>query len=161
MKISPITSSHWHQIKHIQYLAYGDDYSESMAVLKTKIAISPQTCLVCINDDHHVVGYLISHPCDKKSLPQLNQSTLHIDSTHLHLHDLAIAPASQGQGLPSLLINHLLVVLKTMNYQSVSLISVQNSASFWKKFNFIIDDSLRVPTSYGSNAIGMSRLLST
>ncbi|MCD9553455.1 GNAT family N-acetyltransferase [Photobacterium carnosum] len=161
MKISPITSSDWHQIEHIQHLAYGDDYCESMAVLTTKIAISPQTCFVCLDDEHHVVGYLISHPCDKTTLPQLNQASQHMDSTHLHLHDLAITPASQGQGLPYLLINHLFMVLKIMNYQSVSLISVQNSTSFWNKFNFIIDESLHVPACYGSNAIGMSRLLST
>ncbi|OBU22196.1 GNAT family N-acetyltransferase [Photobacterium aquimaris] len=160
MKLSPITSSHWHQIEHIQQLAYGDDYFESMTVLKTKIAISPQTCFVCLDDEHLVVGYLISHPCDKKSLPQLNQASKYIDSTHLHLHDLAITPALQGQGLPFLLINHLFVTLKTMDYQTASLISVQNSASFWQKFDFVIDDSLSVPTGYGFNAIGMSRLLS-
>ncbi|SMY38255.1 GNAT family N-acetyltransferase [Photobacterium andalusiense] len=160
MKLSPITSSHWYQIERIQQLAYGDDYCESMAVLKTKIAISPQTCFVCLDDEHQVVGYLISHPCDKKSLPQLNQATQDINSTHLHLHDLAITPASQGQGLPSLLINHLFVTLKTMDYQSTSLISVQNSAPFWQKFDFITDNSLKVPISYGSNAIAMSRLLS-
>ncbi|WP_412779352.1 GNAT family N-acetyltransferase [Photobacterium kishitanii] len=76
---------------------------------------------------------------------------------HLHLHDLAIIPTEQGQGIPKLLIDHLFSVLNTMNYQSVSLISVQDSAKFWQKYGFIIDNSLSAPTSYGDSAVCMHR----
>lgn len=157
MKISPITSSHWQQIEQIQHIAYGDDFPESIAVLKSKVAASPQTCFVCIDDQQHIVGYLISHPYHKGSTPKLHEISSVIDSIHLHLHDLAITPTAQGQGLPKLLINHLFAVLNTMNYQSVSLISVQDSAKFWQKCGFIIDNSLSAPTNYGDNAICMSR----
>lgn len=44
-----------------------------------------------------------------------------------------------------------------MNYQSVSLISVQDSAKFWQKYGFIIDNSLSAPTSYGDSAVCMHR----
>ncbi|PSV09256.1 GNAT family N-acetyltransferase [Photobacterium kishitanii] len=157
MKISPITSSHWQQIERIQHAAYGDDFPESIDVLKSKIAASPQTCFACLDDQQHVIGYLISHPYHKGSTPKLHETSTVIDSIHLHLHDLAIIPTEQGQGIPKLLIDHLFSVLNTMNYQSVSLISVQNSAKFWQKYGFIIDNSLSAPTSYGDSAVCMHR----
>ncbi len=157
MKISPITSSHWQQIEHVQHAAYGDDFPESIAVLKSKIAASPHTCFVCLDDQQHVIGYLISHPFHKGSTPKLHEISTAIESAHLHLHDLAITPAAQGQGLPKLLLDHLFTVLNTMDYQSVSLISVQDSAKFWKKCGFIIDNNLAASTNYGNHAICMSR----
>ena len=157
MNIIPITSSHWFQIEQVQHAAYGDAFPESIAVLKSKVAASPQTCFVCIDDQQVVVGYLISHPYHKGSTPKLHQTMTIIDSVHLHLHDLAITTTSQGQGLPTLLLNHLFTVLNTMTYQSISLISVQDSAKFWGKFGFISDNTLATPTTYGDNAVCMSR----
>ncbi|PST96383.1 GNAT family N-acetyltransferase [Photobacterium iliopiscarium] len=158
MKISPITSSHWQQIERIQHLAYDDDLPESITVLKSKVAISPQTCFVCI-DEQQIVGYLISHPYHRGSTPKLHQISTAIDSAHLHLHDLAITPTAQGQGLPKLLLNHLFTILSTMDYQSVSLISVQDSMKFWQKYNFVIDKNLTPPTNYGDNAVCMYRAI--
>lgn len=51
-----------------------------------------------------------------------------IKSIHLHLHDLALDPTAQEKGLLRLLLNYLFTVLTTTSYQSISLISVQNSA---------------------------------
>lgn len=159
MKISPITSSHWPQIERLQHTAYSDDLPESMSVLKSKVTASPQTCFVCLNEQQQVVGYLISHPYHKGSTPKLHQITSKIDSIHLHLHDLAIAPVVQGKGLPKLLLNHLFTFLDTTIYQSVSLISVQNSTTFWQKYGFITDKSLTASTTYGDKAVCMSRLI--
>ncbi|WP_297478952.1 GNAT family N-acetyltransferase [uncultured Photobacterium sp.] len=159
MNIVPIQASHWQQIEYIQHLAYGDDFSETIEVLKSKVTISPQTCFVCINEQQHVLGYLISHPHHKGSTPTLNQLSTAIESNHLHLHDLAIITSAQGQGLPKLLLSHLFTVLKNLDYQSVSLVSVQNSTAFWQKYNFITDNSLTTPINYGDNAICMSRYI--
>ncbi|MEC6796500.1 GNAT family N-acetyltransferase [Photobacterium sp. S4TG1] len=159
MKIIPIDSSHWQQIENIQHLAYGLDFSETIIALKSKVMVSPQTCFVCINEQQHVLGYLISHPYHKGATPKLNQLGTTVDSVHLHLHDLAIITSAQGQGLPKLLLNHFFAAVKTFNYQSVSLISVQNSTIFWKKHNFIIDNSLKAPTDYGEGAVCMSLLI--
>ena len=96
-------------------------------VLKSKITVSPQTYFVCINEQQQIGGHLISHPYHKGSNLNHTQYPV-IKDIHLHFHDLALEPTAQEKLRLRLLLNHLFTVLTTTYYQSISLISVQNSA---------------------------------
>lgn len=159
MKISSITPSHWHQIEQIQHAAFNDEFPESVEILKSKVSASPHTCFVYLDDNQQVIGYLISHPYHKNTMPKLHEYIHPIDSDHLHIHDLAITQAYRGQGLPKQLLNHLFQTVKKEQYHSVSLIAVQNAETFWEKHGFTPAVNFTPSTTYGNNATCMHRLL--
>ena len=56
MNIRPIEETDWHAILHIQNMVYGNDIPESEAVLRSKIQLGNETCLVITDPEHRVIG---------------------------------------------------------------------------------------------------------
>ena len=52
MNIRPIEETDWHAILHIQNMVYGNDIPESEAVLRSKIQLGNETCLVITDSEH-------------------------------------------------------------------------------------------------------------
>ena len=54
----------------------------------------------------------------------------------LHLHDLAVAPYARGQALGDRLVARAFAAARTAGLTRLSLVAVQQSSAFWRRFGF-------------------------
>jgi ribosomal protein S18 acetylase RimI-like enzyme len=146
----------WPSILKIQDEAYELIAPESLDVLRSKWSASPNTCLVGIDDKALVEGYLLSHPWRANSPPPLYEKVLPLPgSTTLYLHDLAVSRKARSTGLARLLFETFRDKSMSAGYQTLELISIQNSIGFWIKMGFSVDTRVSLPESYGNGAAFM------
>lgn len=156
MKIRQIREADWDAIVAIENAAYTDIEPESMATLQSRVLLSPETCFVAVNDDDVVLGCCFAHRWVPHGAPALHEVLQALpESKNLYLHDLAVAPATRGLGVASLLCRELLARAGQKRFLSVTLVSVQSSADFWKKFGFIEVPAIKPSPSYLENAVFM------
>lgn len=132
---------------------------ESPQVIEERLQLYPQGCWVLIGDDNIVLGYAISHPIVPFEPPALNSllGVISPDALQYYIHDVAIVPASRGHGHARLIIDALLD--HAAAYESIALISVYGTATFWESFGFEMNTQT-MPTTldgYGDSAIFMTR----
>lgn len=161
MNIFPATDHDLNAILAIQDLCYHEIEPESAESMISKIHISPETCFVAKDSQDDIKGYLLSIPATLGNPPQLHSETQVIDqhADCLYLHDLAIHPKARGMGVGKLLFQHFAKIAYQKQFQHASLISIQNSVSFWKKYGFspitpdkALQEKLK---TYGDNATYM------
>ncbi len=124
-------------IQSIQTACYPPELRESSQSLLAKSALSPQSCWLAEND-HGAQGYLFTHPWHDDAPPALNHP---LDGLPNHaniffLHDLAIHPASRGQGIAQALIRRALAWAQAENFRQSMLVAVQDSQAFWQRHGF-------------------------
>ena len=157
MSIKLLDQSVWPEIIRIQAQVYVDIEPESLDVLQSKWHFSPECCFV-YQPSHSVLGYLLAHAWYAPTLPKLYQvlPTVRVDSQPiLFLHDLAIAPHAAGKGIGVQMVNNLLSVAARLDFETVNLVSVQESAGFWRKMGFIPVNGILACPSYGDGATVM------
>lgn len=150
----------------IQALSYPPTLQESAASFKTKLAASPSTCFVAVSGSD-MLGYLITLPCTRETLPLLDSRTFVVPQTPdtLYIHDLAVAPRFRGRGIPEELLAQSLQRAAALHLQTACLLAVQGTALFWqKKHGFqapsTLSGELRIKVrSYGEDAVFMERQL--
>jgi GNAT superfamily N-acetyltransferase len=141
----------------IQAACYGGDIPESRASLYAKLAASPASCFVAV-DREDVVAYLIALPWLSQAPPSLNapDCELPVDPDCVYLHDLSVLPNARGTGIAGMLIAHFFMYCRQSAMTKASLVSVQNSAIFWRGFGFnrIALDAMLVKklATYGDDA---------
>lgn len=131
-------------LARIQHECFGDEFLESEQSNRSKLESNPQTCFIA-EHDNTVWGYIIGLAVDEHSFPILNAPSISMpeNPTILYLHDLSVLPSARGTGVSELLIQHLLK--QSVNFEKTMLISVQNSLSFWQRYDFSPVD----PSSWG------------
>lgn len=152
---------HWADILRIQAQSYDADTLEEETVLRSKCQSAPHFNVVCLDENHRVLGYLLNHPWDDEEPPGLHE-TIQTDKAFKswHLHDLAISPFARGKGVANMLVQHVITQLQTMPIESISLIAVQGSAPFWSRYGFTVQKTpAAVSASYGEAALWMKRML--
>lgn len=145
MIIRAIQDNDWQAILAIQDECYPTIEPESLAVLKSKAELSPQSCFVIV-DNNTVLGYCLAHPWLLGRPPALAQQlTPPTNADTLYLHDIALSSASRGKGAGEQVFSQLLTQAKRMQFTSLSLVAVQGASSYWQRLGFksrIIDKSL-------------------
>ena len=137
---------------------------ESKQSLQAKLSASPSTCLIA-QLDRSVVGYLISLPWEFASPPVLNAPTCQLPASPncLHLHDLAVTPRARQFGAGRTLVQAALAQVKTQQLKRASLISIRDSAPFWRRHGFrtvLQSEPLKaVLSTYGDGVVYMERAL--
>ncbi|HEY2978352.1 MAG TPA: GNAT family N-acetyltransferase [Burkholderiaceae bacterium] len=137
---------------------------ESRESLQAKLSASPSTCLTASLEDS-VVGYLISLPWEFAHPPVLNAPTCQLPASPncLHLHDLAVTPRARQFGAGRTLVQALLTQAETRNLERASLISVRDSAPYWRRHGFrAVPQSERLKailSTYGDGVVYMERAL--
>ncbi|MDC0610180.1 GNAT family N-acetyltransferase [Vibrio sp.] len=152
MPITKISHNSWNEILSVQNSVYKEVPPEQLNVLKCKWETSPESCFV-YNIDGTVCAYLLAHGWDRQSPPKLH--TLLPDDTagsSLFLHDLAVSPEVNGQGIGSKMVQHLITKAKSMGFTRIRLVSVQDSYSFWHKLGFTKVNSIEISPTYGDDA---------
>jgi GNAT superfamily N-acetyltransferase len=157
MIIRTITESDWPEILLIQSSVYPDITPETETVLRSKIALGPETCLTITDSNHHVVGYCLAHPWHD------NPACLHTiyspppATELLYIHDIAIAATHSGQQLGHHLLSYLQLWAKGEGYSTLSLVSLGQAVSYWlqqgfKQLSHVIDEE-----QYGDGACYMQK----
>ncbi|MDB5342385.1 MAG: family N-acetyltransferase [Schlesneria sp.] len=141
--IRSICSEDWPAIERIQAESYPREVLESLEALQSHWRVSCDTCVV-VESDEQVVGYLLAHPWPKRMIPPLNKvyGELPDDSDCLFIHDLALSPIARKAGLAQDLVRSVLQSGAQMRLTAASLIAVQGSEGFWKRFGFTVCDTL-------------------
>lgn len=124
-------------VLEIQSECYTAIEPESRKSLSSKLNASPSTCFVAC-DGGNVVGYLISLPWIFAAPPALNAPECEIPASPdcLYLHDLAVAPTARRAGAGQVLVNEFLLKIRELGLVRASLIAVQGSAPYWRRYGF-------------------------
>lgn len=104
------------------------------------------------------MGYLLALPYPMYQYPDLTRAESTVfDSRNLHLHDLVIDERFRGRGLAKHLLRHLAEVARTRTHERISLVAVGGSDPFWSANGYRAHHEVAVPSSYGVNAVYMSK----
>lgn len=156
-----ILEADWPAILRIQSEVYYEFQPESEVVMRSKAMRGASTCCVALDHNASVIGYCLAYPyaADRvASLGRVDQTPL-VSTDNLFLHDLAVQPASAGRGVAQALFAHLTTVARGAGYRTLSLVAVQQAASFWTKLGFAPSAQATVNDSYSGNATFMFREL--
>lgn len=165
IKIQTATLIDLDHILAIQDLCYYAIEPESKLSMASKIVVSPDTCFVA-KEYGQIMGYLLSIPALLGEPPALDSETKSVieNPECLYLHDLAVHPDIRGKGVGVLLLNQFMDIAREKGFQYSSLISIQNSVSFWEKQGFYpVNPSENLKhklCSYGQDAVYMEKKLS-
>ncbi|WP_328436499.1 GNAT family N-acetyltransferase [Streptomyces sp. NBC_00444] len=157
--IRHVRDTDWPEIAALETTAYaGSSLSEGQAALESKGHASPHTCFV-VDIEGRIAGYLLALPYPMFQYPGLAQTEEPAHhSRNLHLHDVVVAPEQRGRGWGSSLLRRLTGAAQP-SYERISLIAVDGMAAFWASRGFRALSAVRLPESYGDDAVYMSMAL--
>jgi len=156
--VRPIRDRDWDSIVQLEAAAYAEGgLSEGRAALESRGRAAPATSFV-LDTGERIVGYLLALPYPRFRYPDLARAEQSvIDSSSLHLHDLVIDGGFRGNGLAKRLLHHLTETARLKMYERISLIAVAGSHGFWSANGYHAHPEIVLPSSYGANAVYMSR----
>lgn len=166
MKMRPLTAFDIDTVYEIQNACYLEVVPEDRDILLEKISLFPAGCLAA-EIDGTVVGYLLSHPWNSASPPELNRPLGKIpgDADCFYIHDLAVAPGQREHGIGRALFRDAEQVALELGFSRMCLIAVQSSAAYWGRLGFTEyapeaspDIGARV-RAYQADALYMSKVL--
>ncbi len=138
-------------------------YPEDAAVFDERLRLYPEGCLVFAGGGD-LLGYAISHPWRSGAPPRLNARLGALPPTPdtFYLHDVALLPALRGRGAATDIVARLAQRARAEKLPTMSLVAVNGSAGFWRRFGFrpvdapALADKLR---SYGADVAFMTLAL--
>lgn len=120
----------------IQSECYVTEAIESEAAIRARLRIAP-SCAWIAEDAHGACAYLVGYPSRLGKVTPLGSSfDVSPSPTSLYLHDLAVSRRVAGQGVGSLLVRFALDAAQRAGLSHSSLVSVQNSAAFWRSLGY-------------------------
>lgn len=136
-------------------------YPEDDAVFAERLRLYPEGCLV-LTREQEIAAYVVSHPWWHGTPPALNSLLGELPGipTTYYIHDLALAPETQGSGAGSEIVAMLADRARAAKVSNMSLIAVNGSAGFWQRqgFNPVTELALSPKLrSYGDDAQFMVR----
>ena len=147
--IRKILDSDLKDILNIQSKVYSKNLLESPESIISKVRVSSDTCFVHVTNEK-INSYCLTYPYPKLTSPPLNNILKEITlSQNIFLHDLSVTPEFSGNGIARKMISKLFEICSSQNFNSITLIAVQNSETFWQKFGFKIIKSKNISSSYG------------
>ncbi|WP_420994447.1 GNAT family N-acetyltransferase [Cupriavidus sp. 30B13] len=167
--LRPMAAADLPAILGIQAQCYRGALHESGAALASRLALSPATCWVAAppGRPQALAAYLFSHMWPRDGLPPLD-GVLARDweggELTWFVHDMAVAPAGQGQGLALRLYQAARAAALDAGLRSSRLVAVQSAAGWWGRLGYqqiapvgaALSAKLAV---YGDEAVWMGREL--
>lgn len=157
--IRPIVEADWLAILALQAEAYHALEPESEQVLRSKLQLGPNTCLVAW-DGEHVLGYCLAHPWCKRDpagLYQCYATTAGQDT--LYIHDMVVAPKARGRGIAEQFLRQVEQHASALQAEQLSLVAVQGAERYWARHGFMPSRTSKNLNEYGGQAIYMRRAL--
>ncbi|HJV73039.1 MAG TPA: GNAT family N-acetyltransferase [Noviherbaspirillum sp.] len=120
----------------IQCECYVAEAIESETTIRTRLSIAP-SCAWIAEDADGACAYLVGYPSELGKVTPLGSSfSIPPSPTSLYLHDLAVSRRVAGQGVGSMLVRFALDSAQRMGLHHSSLVSVQNSVTFWRALGY-------------------------
>ncbi len=125
------------------------DLPEPVDVFADRLQLSPTTCLT-LEVDRVLQGYAVAHPWISGPAPALavELGTLPAGADALHLHDVAVAPEYQGQGLVAAAITQMEDAARALGLHTLTAVAVHGTVTYWQRYGFV-SAPWDVPASYG------------
>jgi ribosomal protein S18 acetylase RimI-like enzyme len=154
-----IDEADWPTILRIQSEVYYEFTPESEAVMRSKATYGPLTSFVAVDQNAAIVAYCLAHPYPENRVAILGteDSLPMTPSDNLYVHDLAVQEASTGRGVAQTLFDHLTTIARFKGYRTMSLVAVQQAASFWRKLGFTPTTHSTINDSYTGAATFMTK----
>lgn len=151
MKIKKAELKHLDAILQIQDKSYEPDMVECPSVFSSIIDAGESFVFVI---DDTVIGYALCHYWDNLDRPPKLHEELDIIKQHacFFIHDLAIDPAYRRQGYAEHFIEFVCNIIDI----PMTLVSVNNTLTFWSKFGFIpVECDEHILKSFSGQAVYM------
>lgn len=109
------------------------------------------------------VGYLLSHPWRRDSLPALNSMLRAIpsDADTYFLHDLALLPVARRIGAASHIVAAITKHAAAGGFRTMSLVAVHDSEAFWARHGFVAGEDSELADKLESYAPGTRLMVKT
>jgi ribosomal protein S18 acetylase RimI-like enzyme len=116
---------------------YLPELLESDETFAKKIQLFPRGCLGDWHENE-LAAYVFSHPWLNNEIVPLdfNLRDLPSDPNCLYIHDLAVSSRFRGRGIADRLLKALFALADSMSYRDFTLVAVQDSEPFWRKYGF-------------------------
>ena len=129
-------------VLEIQTECYPPVMNESLATIHARLQTSPGSAWVS-EDRKGVSAYLMAYRSIIGKITPLGGAFKVPDKSNcLYLHDLAISSRARGTGLGRLLVGHAWQAAGMDGLEYSALVSVQDSAAFWKNLGYTPVDAL-------------------
>jgi Acetyltransferase (GNAT) family len=137
------------------------DLRERPEVFAEKLSLFPEGCFA-LSWRTEVVGYGLSHPWKRDSIPPLDTflTQLPVDANCLYVADVAVLPKTRGYASARLYIELMVARATTIEVEFLTLVSVYETRTLWERCGFkvsanpFLDAQLK---SYGQTAKYMTR----
>jgi GNAT superfamily N-acetyltransferase len=138
-------------------------YPEDDAVFAERLALYPSGCAT-LEQDGNPAAYAVTHPWHYAEPPALNirLGALPDVPTTYYIHDIAMLPETRGSGAGSAIVNAVIAHAAALGVANVSLVAVNKSVPFWRRFGFEVTDEPKLAAkllTYDADARFMVRLL--
>lgn len=113
-------------------------YFESEEVFAERLARFPRGCRVAVTSGGMAGGYAIMHPWHLGQPPALNRllGGTGANADCLHLHDIALLPATRGAGLGREVVDLMRAIMQDEKLSHAALVAVHDSMGYWRSFGF-------------------------
>lgn len=124
------------------------EFYEDQSIFEERLALCPEGCFVL--EEVSIGGYAISHPFTRDS-PPLNTLLHQIpEATCWYIHDIALLESFRGNGTTSTIVSRMEEIALSRGLHEMTLTSVNNSHTFWKRLGFV-DDPTTPCSTYGDS----------
>jgi N-acetylglutamate synthase-like GNAT family acetyltransferase len=112
-------------------------YPEDDAVFIERQRLYPDGCAM-LERDGMALAYAVTHPWRYAEPPALNVmlGALPERPTTYYIHDIALLPETRGSGAGKAIVEAVIAHAAETGMSNVSLVAVNNSQGFWKRFGF-------------------------
>ena len=125
-------------VMQIQQAVYPPVLLEAPGFFQNRMQLAGQLCRVAAAGKA-VLGYLISYPWHHGLPPKLDVplSRLPAAAGCWFIHDCAVLPAAQGQGVAGRLLRDARVAAQQMGLHSASLVALADAVEYWQQQDFL------------------------
>ena len=115
-------------------------YPEDETVFVERLRLFPEGCRILAGAVP--VGYLLSRPWTFGELPKLNSllGALPERPSTYYVHDLALLAQARGRGHAETAIRDVIAIARQLGLATVSLVAVNGTTGFWRRFGFSVQD---------------------
>lgn len=144
-----MTSMHWREmtaedVARVEAMAdvIHEDHPEDPAVFAERQRLHPGGCLL-LELDGKPAGYALTHPWIYGQPPALDVmlEAIPADADCYHIHDVALLATARGSGAASAGVKAIIDHARSLGFERMTLVAVNDTVPFWSRFGFTIDEN--------------------
>ncbi|WP_295466115.1 GNAT family N-acetyltransferase [uncultured Pseudomonas sp.] len=136
--IRPLRPADLPAVLAIQAANYPADLLEDHAFYANRLALAPEHCWAATDPQDRLQGYLIGYPWDDGLPPVLGARLEQLpgEASTWFLHDCAVHPDAQGQGVAGRLYRHAKGQARRARLRQGRLVSLSNAIGYWQRHQY-------------------------